>query len=477
MERRPGRHARLPMILVALGVAALPVTPAAAAAVKPYVAVVSDAPPGAQAPDPAAVSHVPAGTRRTLAVTLLNYNDQQGLGSADVTVPAALALVGASLGTASGATIQLRNLDLPKDASGGSAPPARAFTVTVDAPCEAGGSSATWAVAAKQSNEFNGAPGNALTPATTPPSSLTTQITGSCALRFAAQPAGAVTNQAITSAPYGTPGGQSVAVEVVGGDGSRVTSSSAAITLSRSALSAGAGAVAGATATATAGLATFTALRVDAPGTYALDAAAPGVTGTTSRVFRIAQSVAVCAAGASCTTTASGGARAPTRLSALASATAGETATSFLTASFGFGSTISCPDPRDARLQLTLTPPDHTVIVDITSAQRTKTITLTIDKFWVNLDANNGAAFLPVCFGSPEPFVTAFGTVSSQQGAFDFDADGLAEPQYAGLLPNCDALPAATVQACVSKRNKTGAGAGVITVLLPSLPGDPKMHG
>lgn len=477
MERHEGRRARLALSLVALGLAALPVTPAAATAVKPYVAVVSDGAPGAQAPDPAVVSHVFAGSRRTLAVTLLNYNDQQGLGSANVTVPAPLRLVSTTLGAVDGSTIQLRSLALPKDDSGGSAPPSRTFDVTVEAPCTAAGSSATWAVVAKQSNGFNGAPGNDVTPATTPPSSLTTQIAGTCALRFVTQPGDAVMSRVITSTPYDTPAGQAVAVEVVGGDGARITSSSATITLTRNALSAGTGAVAGGTSTASAGLAAFAALSVDTPGGYALDATAPGVAGTTSRFFRIVQSAAVCAPGIACTTDAAGGSLAPTRLSAAAPPAVGETVTTFLTASFGFGSAIRCADPREPALQLTLTPPDHTVLVDSTSTRRTKTATLTIDKYWVNLDSNNGAAFLPVCFGSPQPFITASGTISAQQGSFDFDGDGLAEPQFAGLLPNCSALPAGTVQACVSKRSKTGAGAGIITTFLPGLPGDPKMHG
>ena len=56
-----------------------------------------------------------------------------------------------------------------------------------------------------------------------------------------------------------------------------------------------------------------------------------------------------------------------------------------------------------------------------------------------------------------------------QDGTFDWDGDGVDEPVYKGLLPDCDAPP------CVSKRKKTNAGDGVIEARLPA--GDPGMRG
>lgn len=477
MTRSARRRARLLLSItaLALALAALSAAAAGAAPVKPYVAVVSNAAPPAQAPDPAVDSQAVAGSRTTLHVTLYNYNDQQSLGSANVTVPGGLSLVSTSLGsigTAGGATtIQLRDLALPKDTSGGTAPPSVTFTVTVDASCAAGGTTATWAVVAKQSNNFNGPPGNGLTAATSPPSSLATRVTGTCRLAFVAQPNDAVVGETITSTPFGTPPTSTVSVEVLGGDDQRVTSSSIAITLTRSALSLGLGAVSGGTATASAGLATFPSLRIDAPGTYALDATATGVAGDTSDFFTIAQSATACEPGVTCTTSAAGGDQQPTKLSVTAPPASGETTTTFLTASFGLGAAgaIHCAD--------TLVPDDHTALVDSTSTLRNKVVTLTIAKYWVNLDANNGASFLPVCFGAPVVFRTAGGTDAQPQGTADFNGDGIPEVQYVGLLPACGDLPAGVVQACVSKRNKTGSGVGVITVQLPSVPGDPKMHG
>ena len=96
---------------------------------------------------------------------------------------------------------------------------------------------------------------------------------------------------------------------------------------------------------------------------------------------------------------------------------------------------------------------------DVTGG-RTKTAVLEIDKRDMQTVPNNGASFLQICFASPHAFPTRTGT-AVVDGSFDWDGDGVPEPVYEGLLPDCGAPP------CVSKRQKNGQGDGVVTVLLP----------
>jgi hypothetical protein len=413
---------------------------------KPFSAVVA---PGA----------VGAGATASFTLTLKNLTSQQQLGSADVTVPAAF--VPRSLAVPATAapqplsdrTIRLRNLALPPGAS-------LTIAVTADVPCGAP-PSATWGVVAKQANNFQGPPGNDLTLLGSA-SSLTTTVSGACRLRFVTQPGAALIGARVTGADF-DPAGPRVAVEVVDGSGARVTSSSAVVTLTRSPLSTGIAAVGGGTATAVAGLATFPSLTLSAAGIYALDASSPGLAGASSGFFRVSQSVGACEPGVTCTATAQSSTR--TSVEITSPPAAGETARTFLTASFDVGQPLTCSGFSP------LTPATDTILVEATSLVRSKTATLTIPKRLVNASPNNGASFLALCFGSPEPFTTVSGAPAQPQGTFDWNADGVPEPVYAGLLPPCGTAP------CVSKRNKTGSGDGVIAVRLPSSLADPKMRG
>ena len=100
----------------------------------------------------------------------------------------------------------------------------------------------------------------------------------------------------------------------------------------------------------------------------------------------------------------------------------------------------------------------------MTSVNRTKTLTMQIAKQLMNALPNNGASFLEFCFGSPAPFMTKAGTTSVAQGTFDWNKDGTADPVYVGLLPDCGV----SAPPCVSSRNKTGSGDGVIVANLPA---------
>ena len=127
-----------------------------------------------------APSTVPAGRPVAMAATFTNRTKQQRLGSADLTPPQGY--VGASIASFSrpapatativGGVVQLRTLDLPP---GGTA----TVVLNVTTPCSAPTASVWSNVIVKQSNDFNGSPGNNLTldPAT---SSLTTTTTGAC---------------------------------------------------------------------------------------------------------------------------------------------------------------------------------------------------------------------------------------------------------------------------------------------------------
>jgi hypothetical protein len=514
MKRRSGRRPRLLLFLPALCLLLLGAAPAHAAPVKPYVAVVSNVDPAhpdavaSTAPPTPVPSSAPAGSRTKLRVTLYNYNDQQALGSANVTVPTGLTYVSSSANVAApvavpdGLTFQLRNLALPKDASGGVAPPSFSFTVTLDASCGAGGTAPQWAVVAKQANNFNGVPGNVVTQATTPPSSLTTQIAGSCSLLFVGQPTRAAATRAAPDAVVSNdplnPSGNPVAVAVVDGSGARVARSGDLITLTiEAAASFGRGVLdpKGASATTIQGLATFPALTVNPPsktvsaaGSYVLRATS-GTLSTLSQLFQVWEQSATCQPGSACDLAGlTGTANSPTTASISAPPAAPDTARSSLAASFGVerastaidarGSLLSCPNPNVPTTDITLTPASETFYADSTSTQRTVTVTLTIDKFWVNLNANNGAAFLPVCFGASKSFYTASGDhVAKPQGTFDYNGDGVPETQFVGLLAACADVPAsAGPQPCVDKRFKNGAN-GVIVVTYPGAFGDPKMHG
>jgi hypothetical protein len=424
-----------------LGLAVFATT--AGAASKPFTMVVTPA-------------SVPAGQSSTFTVTLTNQTGQQQLGSADITVPSAFTGVsadptGPATATVAGNVVHLRNASVP---------PGGSITVSVTASVPASmacpGGTFTWAVVAKQANDFNGPPGNDLT-LNAQGSSLTTTVTGGCAaaVRFVAgrQPADARVNQTISSVDY-QPAAASIQVEVVDGAGNRVTSSNASITIALGS-SVGLGALHGTTTvTATAGVATFANLSIDAPGTYTLRATSPGLTAATSDAFRVDQVAVLCIEDVTCTASITNG---TTTFSVTAPGNAHVDAGALLLDN-GLGVLIDCRfDEVTDYHELTATP---TVIE---GPDRAKTVTSTIDKSVMNAQPNNGASFLQMCFGAPYTFATRPGTPLT---GVDTDGNGVNDFFY-GLLPDCGTAP------CVSSRNKTKAGDGVIVTQAPGGTGDP----
>lgn len=155
---RSRRHA-VALVIALIGACAL--ASPAGAATKPYSVVISP-------------STVPAGVSVPFQATFTNRTTSQTLGSANLTVPAGFSIGGVSVGTGtatlSGNIVQLRNLGV---APGKSVVATVVATVTSGNPCAPAGFA--WAVAAKQSNDFNGT-GNDFGPLA-PDSSLTTSAT------------------------------------------------------------------------------------------------------------------------------------------------------------------------------------------------------------------------------------------------------------------------------------------------------------
>src|SRR5215203_4650733 len=144
-------------------------------------------------------------TDSAYTVKITNTTGTQQLGSANVTIPTASpsdidftvtsepvffgsTAVGATVVRPSGGKlIELRNLALAPNSS-------VTISLGLRMPCVAG--SYGWGVDARQSNDFSGTPGNALGPVA---GTLATTVQGSCALRFASQPASAEVGAEITA--------------------------------------------------------------------------------------------------------------------------------------------------------------------------------------------------------------------------------------------------------------------------------------
>jgi hypothetical protein len=425
------RRLALTIATAALGLAVL--TAPAGAATKPFTMVVS---PGS----------VPAGQSATFSATLTNQTGQQQLGSADITVPSGFTGVsvadpaGPATATATGNVVHLRNASLQPGSS-------IAVSVTATAPCAGG--TFTWAVVAKQANDFNGPPGNDVT-LNAQGSSVTTTVAGGCALRFVSgrQPAAARVGETISSLAY-QPAGPSVQVEVVDGSGNRFTSATASITMTLGP-SVGLGALHGTvTVSASAGVASFANLSIDKPGTYTLRASSAGLASATSNAFRVDQVAVACVEDVTCSATLANG---TTTFDVTAPGNAGTDA-GVLILDNGIGVPIDCAGYDE----LTAVP----TVID--GPNRAKTVTSTIDKRTMNASPNNGVSFLQMCFGAPYAFATRPGTTPT---GFDTNGDSIDDFFY-GLLPDCGTAP------CVSSRNKTKAGDGVIVTQAPAGSQDP----
>jgi hypothetical protein len=391
-----------------------------------------------------APSSVPAGAQTTLTATLKNRSSFDKLGSADITVPSGLTGVsvgdppGYATATISGGVIKVRDAKLAPGSS-------LAIAITATAPCGSG--TLAWSATAK-TEPFFYLPGSPMT-LDVGASQLTTTVTGACALRFVSghAPADARVGQAITASPY-DPGGPVLQVEVVDGGGSRVTSSTATISVTLGP-SVGSGTLSGTTtAAASAGVASFGNLSINAPGTYSLKASSAGLAGTTSGSFHVDQVAVPCIENVTCSATLTNG---QTTLDVTAPANAAVDA-GFLVMSNGTSPAIDCANYKELTATATT----------IVGPDRTKTVTATIDRHLISAQ-HRSTSSVQMCFGAPYPFTPRPG---ASLHSLDTNGDGAADFYFA-LLPDCGTAP------CVAKRKQNEDCDVVIVTKAPGGSQDP----
>jgi hypothetical protein len=133
---------------------------------------------------------------------------------------------------------------------------------------------------AKQSNDFNGPPGNNFT-MQTGGSNLVTALAGSCKLVWVTQPANAVVNTVITGTA-GDPSGPSVSVQAVDANNVPLTTATGTVTLTKTAGSfTSSGGFSGTQANLVNGVASFSGFKSTATGTSLMvQASSPGYVST-----------------------------------------------------------------------------------------------------------------------------------------------------------------------------------------------------
>ena len=259
-------------------------------------------------------------------------------------------------------------------------------------------------------------------------------------LDFLQPPAGAQTGAGITAETYNLMG-PSVQVAVVDEEGHVVTSCSATITLSIL-NNPGGGTLGGITTVkAVNGVATFASLSIDAHGLgYTLQATSPEIAPATSPPFDIVDVGEICGPGP-CS-----GSTATETTGVQVDAISGESG-DLLSLSLGV-QTLECPGYEAS---------SDVVTFGVSGSDRTKTVTISVDKSVVKKRPNKGAAHFQVCYASPNPFTQRDGTPAPLVGG-----------AYTGLLPDCDNQP--PVPPCVLSRHKK-SGDAVVAFLAPA--GDP----
>ncbi|MEO8692749.1 MAG: hypothetical protein ABI658_04480 [Acidimicrobiales bacterium] len=359
-------------------------------------------------------------TNATISIKVTNLAYQK-LGSANVTVPAPFSLVSTSSGTIAGSVLQLRNLNLAKNAY-------VTVTITVDARTCAATTAPAFAITARKTADYSGSTSFTLKS----PYDKQVNVTGTCGLAFVAQPTDAERNANITS--EFVPSGAPITVEVRdAGNTGRATSSTAAVTLTASNPTVASPITVGnPSAIAVAGLASFVpgpTLSVSAFN-YTVTASSPGMTSSLpSSKFAIADDQVSCAAGAACSTPAT-------------ASNAGVTAS----ATFGAGTTktnlsVSINAVDAPVFECNNYPKGNSQVSQFGfsgngGADRTGTFSVTIP------NASWFVILYQVCWASPVDFYTKSGKLASA-GTPDI-GDGTLKPGSTtgetlkvGLLPNC----------------------------------------
>ena len=372
-----------------------------------------------------------AGTAYDFAFTLTNdSHSPQAFGSAKVAVPTGFTLGAMSTNVANfhaadaGGSILLTSTG----PTGSGIAPGSSVTIAVRVTTPVDGSClSAWTTFVKQSNDFSGT-GNDFLPVDPAP----TTTAGSNALAITRQPVNTQWNTAMDPGPI---------VAVVDPCGNAITSFTGDVTVTD-----GLGLLAtGGTVAAVSGAATFANLTFSDYGvTDTLTASVPGFTPVTSDPFDIVQSLVSCAAGKTCSSGTLGDTGGTTLVSITANA--GPTADHLATTLKGLNTTGLFPS-CDASGE-----PPLGAVVTFTVTTRSKTVTMTLPKAYVNQIPNNGTPFMDICLDVPvgSEFVDKFGHLTTT-----------------GLLPDCSTT---IVVSCISSRRKN-AGNEVVTFKLP--PGDP----
>ena len=453
--RSPRRALRFVALSSLLGLLTLVAAPSAGAS------------PGKEVKLTMAPSTVPAGGSAVITATFENpVEASQQLGSVNLEPPAGLTVTDVTVDRGTRRfgpdLVELRNLALAPDTK-------MAARITVQAPC-APLVSPLWTVTLKQANDFKGA-GNAMSLTAT--STRSTAVSGSCKLDWTTQPADAREDALISGTPYTAPKPPDVlpvGVAFVDGEGNPVKAGTDAVTLSV-AVPENAPAPQGNTSSfsATTGIASFGGLNIGSPGTYQLRAKVTsgplaGVTSELSSRFRIDTVAVQCLSGVSCSGTLPSG-QTTFGVNALAGPDA-----PVLTLSLNGGVSLGA-DQCDGWVGYTA----NTALFEVTSAVREKRISLTVDRRIMNVDPDNGAPSLELCFGSPEPFDAKAGSDASVPSGlqFDWDRDGDLDAVYTGLLADCAEVDGP----CVTQRKKVSGGNGYIEASVPAKLGDPLMRG
>jgi hypothetical protein len=303
-------------------------------------------------------------------------------------------------------------------------------------------------VTAKQSNDFSGS-GNDLTQTGDVP---VTALTGSCKLRFRAQPASAREREFITSVPFDKAGAP-VSVETLDATGVFTKSFNGTVSVFSAPVGSPPGGNALGSGTAVDGVATISGISIAASGDYNLYAKAAGVTDSdASSAFQIVDLATPCT---------QGNCKAQLGAATLTGTVSEGSGLALLTQNLGI-------DPLKAPGCAGYEAPTTDYFeFQLFGVAGTKTVVLSYSKAAMK---GRGPSSLEVCFAALEVFKAKDGLDAQ---AFDYDGPGPGTTGFAGLLPDCPLTPPGP---CVVDRSPTGGGGASITAFVPDALGDPRMH-
>ena len=424
-------------------------TVSAATDTKPYTATwVSGG--NAVANPPNSISLPSGSTSATLRLT--NNANPQSLGSANITLPSDYTLVSGSVGTKSGNTLQVRNLNL---ASGASID----ITINLKTPCVGAGAE-TWDLIVKQANNFSGPPGNDFVRAAGTAAPSSTVIGSQCLLRFANQPNTTATGSTIKDGYNST--GNGIKVEIYDPGTGQTVDSDANVTLTLSYKPSGGALTGGGATAAVAGVATFSGLSIDAAGPYKLQASSPAASNTpSSNQFMVSDTVTECS-GTGCNFQE----QTPETTFKITPKN-GTAGADFVATTNLSGIRISCQfapfNYLDSRQ------PNTVWYTYDDGGTSTKTNVIVIDKAYVQITPENGASKYQVCYTSPVRFKDRTGNLAQPDPWPDGPSAFFGQTWYTGLLPDCSGSK--PVAPCSLGFTGSGSGDRVGTFLTPA--GDP----